>query len=103
MLATGVFDVSHMGQLGCRAGALAFAQRMLSNDLDRIGRPPSDAVAGRARRPIDDLIATGCRRSPLLVNAAPRDDDFDWLERHLGEDVTLDDRSPQTAMLALQG
>ena len=34
----GVFDVSHMGQLELRgAGAHGFGQRMLSNDLDRIG------------------------------------------------------------------
>jgi aminomethyltransferase len=38
-----------------------------------------------------------------VVNAARVDDDRDWLERHLGKEVTLDDRSSQTAMLALQG
>jgi hypothetical protein len=106
--AAGVFDVSHMGQLELRgAGALAFAQRMLSNDLDRIGADHAQYTLLLDERgcPIDDLIAYRFADDHLLlvVNAARVDDDRDWLERHLGEDVALDDRSSQTAMLALQG
>ena len=108
--AAGVFDVSHMGQLELRgAGALAFAQRMLSNDLDRVG-------AGQAQYtllpdehgcPVDDLIAYRFADDHLLlvVNASRVDDDRSWLERHLSddEDAVLDDRSDHMAMLALQG
>ena len=106
--AAGVFDVSHMGQLELRgAGALAFAQRMLSNDLDRIGVGHAQYTLLLDERgcPIDDLIGYRFADDHLLlvVNAGRVDDDRDWLERHLGEDVTLDDRSSQTAMLALQG
>ncbi|HVI18278.1 MAG TPA: glycine cleavage system aminomethyltransferase GcvT, partial [Gaiellales bacterium] len=106
--AAGVFDVSHMGQLELRgAGALAFAQRMLSNDLDRIGAAHAQYTLLLDERgcPVDDLIAYRFADDHLLlvVNAARVDDDRDWLERHLGEDVALDDRSLQTAMLALQG
>jgi aminomethyltransferase len=106
--AAGLFDVSHMGQLELRgAGALAFAQRMLSNDLDRIGAGHAQYTLLLDQRgcPIDDLIAYRFADDHLLlvVNASRVDDDRDWLERHLGEDVMLDDRSSQTAMLALQG
>jgi aminomethyltransferase len=108
--AAGVFDVSHMGQLELRGpGALAFAQRMLSNDLDRIG-------AGHAQYtllldvhgcPVDDLIAYRFADDHLLlvVNASRVDDDRAWLERHIdGDDcVVIDDRSHEMAMLALQG
>jgi aminomethyltransferase len=106
--AAGVFDVSHMGQLELRgAGALALAQRMLSNDLDRIGAGHAQYTLLLDQRgcPIDDLIAYRFADDHLLlvVNASRVDDDRDWLERHLGDDVMLDDRSSQTAMLALQG
>ena len=106
--AAGVFDVSHMGQLELRgAGALAFAQRMLSNDLDRIdaGHAQYTLLLDERGCPIDDLIAYRFADDHLLlvVNASRVDDDRDWLERHLGEGVVLDDRSSQTAMLALQG
>jgi aminomethyltransferase len=104
----GVFDVSHMGQLEVRGpGALAFLQRMLSNDLDRIG-------AGRAQYtllpdergcPVDDLIAYrfGDDRFLLVVNASRVDADRDRLATHLPADAELHDRSDDTAMLALQG
>jgi glycine cleavage system T protein (aminomethyltransferase) len=106
--AAGVFDVSHMGQLELRGpDALAFAQRMLSNDLGRIG-------AGHAQYtlllddggcPVDDLIAYRFAddRVLLVVNASRVDDDRDWLAGRLAGDVSLDDRSDELAMLALQG
>src|SRR6478672_4051946 len=104
----GLFDVSHMGQLEVRgAGAIPFVQRMLSNDIVRVeaGRAQYTLLLDERGCPIDDLIAYRFADDHLLlvVNASRVDDDRDWLERHLGEDVMLDNRSSQTAMLALQG
>src|SRR5690349_2058307 len=106
----GVFDVSHMGQLELRGpGALAFAQRMLSNDLDRIaaGHAQYTLLLDEHGCPVDDLIAYRFADDHLLlvVNASRVDDDRAWLERHLDDDdgVVLDDRSHEMAMLALQG
>jgi aminomethyltransferase len=104
----GVFDVSHMGQLELRgAGALAFAQRMLSNDLDRIdaGHAQYTLLLDERGCPVDDLIAYRFADDHILlvVNASRVDDDREWLQRHLSDDVALEDRSPDTAMLALQG
>jgi aminomethyltransferase len=104
----GVFDVSHMGQLELRGpGALEFAQRMLSNDLDRIGAGSAQYTLLLDERgcPVDDLIAYRFADDHILlvVNASRVDDDREWLQRHLSDDVALEDRSADMAMLALQG
>jgi aminomethyltransferase len=104
----GVFDVSHMGQLEIRGpGAIAFAQRMLSNDIERIGagRAQYTLLLNERGCPIDDLIAYrfGDDRLLLVVNASRVDADRDWLAAHVTDGVVLDDRSAEFAMLALQG
>ena len=105
---SGVFDVSHMGQLELRGdGALACAQAMLSNDLDRIG--PGYAqyslLLDDDGCPVDDLIAYRFADDHLLlvVNASRVDDDAAWLSGRIGDGASLDDRSHEFAMLALQG
>src|SRR5881296_658784 len=81
----GVFDVSHMGELeveGPRATELL--QATLSNDLDRI--EPGQAQYTLLTNPqggiIDDLIAykLDAFRYQLIVNAANRTVDFEWLK-----------------------
>src|SRR5436190_10387613 len=104
----GVFDVSHMGQLGLRGdGALAFAQAMLSNDLDRIdaGHAQYTLLLDDGGCPVDDLITYRFADDHLLlvVNASRVDDDAAWLAARLGDGAALDDRSHEFAMLALQG
>jgi aminomethyltransferase len=104
----GVFDVSHMGQLEIRGpGTMAFVQRMLSNDIDRIGpgRAQYTLLLNERGCPIDDLIAYrfGDHHVLLVVNASRVDADRDWLAARVPAGVTLDDRSAQIAMLALQG
>ena len=95
----GVFDVSHMGQLELRGpGALEFAQRMLSNDLDRItpGHAQYTLLLDDNGCPIDDLIAYRFDDDHLLmvVNASRVGDDHEWLMRRLDGSVTGHDRSP---------
>ena len=104
----GVFDVSHMGQLEIRGPeAIGFVQRMLSNDIDRIGagRAQYTLLLNERGCPIDDLIAYrfGDDHILLVVNAARVDADREWLAAHLIDGVALDDRSAEIAMLALQG
>ncbi len=104
----GVFDVSHMGELeveGPRAHELL--QRLLSNDLDRIGDGEAQYTLLTNERGgiVDDLIAyrLGEHRYLLVVNAANRQADFAWLkEREIpGSDVR--DVSDEYALLAVQG
>jgi aminomethyltransferase len=104
----GVFDVSHMGQLEIRGpDTIGFVQRMLSNDIDKIGpgRAQYTLLLNERGCPIDDLIAYrfGDDHVLLVVNASRVDADREWLAAHVPAGVLLDDRSAEIAMLALQG
>jgi aminomethyltransferase len=105
---SGVFDVSHMGEIeveGPRARELL--QAVLSNDLERIspGRAQYTLLTNERGGIIDDLIVYELDpyRFLLVVNAANRDADYEWLkERELrGSDVR--DVSDEYALLAVQG
>jgi aminomethyltransferase len=104
----GVFDVSHMGELeieGPRAQELL--QSALSNDIERLGDGQAQytLLTNEAGGIIDDLIVY--RLDPfrylLIVNAANREADFEWLkDREIpGSDVR--DISDQYGLLAVQG
>jgi aminomethyltransferase len=104
----GVFDVSHMGELeveGPRATQLM--QATLSNDLDKIGpgRAQYTLLTNERGGIVDDLIVYVLDefRYLLVVNAANRAADFQWLkERQIpGSDVR--DVSDDYALLAVQG
>jgi aminomethyltransferase len=104
----GVFDVSHMGELeveGPRAQELL--QSLLSNDLGRLedGDAQYTLLTNEAGGILDDLIAYRLDRFRylLIVNAANRESDFEWLKEHeiAGSDVR--DVSDEYALLAVQG
>jgi len=104
----GVFDVSHMGEFeveGPRATELL--QATLSNDLARIdpGQAQYTLLTNERGGIIDDLIAYELDgfRYLLIVNAANRNADFEWLkEREIpGSDVR--DVSDAYGLLAVQG
>ena len=105
---TGVFDVSHMGELEVEGPrALELMQSTLSNDLARLadGDAQYTLLTNESGGIVDDLIVY--RLSPfrflLIVNAANREGDFEWLkEREIaGSDVR--DVSDEYALLAVQG
>jgi aminomethyltransferase len=104
----GVFDVSHMGELeveGMRS--LELLQGLLSNDLAKVqvGGAQYTLLTNERGGVIDDLIVYRIEehRFLLIVNAANREVDFEWLkERELrGSDVR--DVSDEYALLAVQG
>ncbi len=104
----GVFDVSHMGELeveGPRAHELL--QRLLSNDLDRIGRGEAQYTLLTNERGgiVDDLIAYRLDefRYLLVVNASNRDGDFRWLKEREVSGSDVRDVSDEYALLAVQG
>ncbi|MEZ4422883.1 MAG: glycine cleavage system aminomethyltransferase GcvT [Gemmatimonadota bacterium] len=106
--AAGLFDVSHMGEFFVRGpDALAFIQHLAVNDASRL--EPGQAQYSAMCRPdggiIDDLLVY---RYPdhwmLVVNGARRSEDWAWARQQAEAfDVTLEDRSDQIALLALQG
>jgi aminomethyltransferase len=105
----GVFDVSHMGEVETRGPqALAFLQRVLSNDVSKID------VAGAQYsvlcRPdggvLDDLFTyrLGDDHYLTVTNAANHAKDFAWFaEQAAAFDVEVVDVASRYAMLAVQG
>ena len=105
---SGVFDVSHMGELeveGPKAHQLL--QSLLSNELDRLapGEAQYTLLTNDEGGIVDDLIAYRLEpmRYLLIVNASNRDADFEWIkEREIpGSDVR--DVSDEYALIAVQG
>ncbi len=104
----GVFDISHMGQFfASGAGALAWLNRMLTNNVERLGGGECQYTFLLNERGgvIDDLIVYRLaeERFLLVVNAGKIDEDFAWLEAHRATDVTFTNESAQFAGLAVQG
>ncbi|MGN6190341.1 MAG: glycine cleavage system aminomethyltransferase GcvT [Conexibacter sp.] len=105
----GVFDVSHMGEVETRGpGALAFLQRVLSNDVSKIavGGAQYSVLCREDGGVLDDLFTyrLGEDRYLTVTNAANHAKDLAWLRAHAADfDVDLVDRLDDYAMLAVQG
>ncbi|MEX1082517.1 MAG: glycine cleavage system aminomethyltransferase GcvT, partial [Halofilum sp. (in: g-proteobacteria)] len=104
----GMFDVSHMTQVDLEgAGAEPFLRLLCANDVARAhdGQALYTCLLNETAGVIDDGIVyrLGPERYRLVVNAATRDKDWAWIERHAADfevECTLrDDR----AMIAVQG
>ncbi len=106
--AAGLFDVSHMGEFHVQgSAALDLIQRVTINDASviEVGQAQYSAMCRPDGGIIDDLLVYRFRdRWMLVVNASNRDKDWEWVAGHAeGLDVRLEDRSDETALLALQG
>ncbi|MBV9049557.1 MAG: glycine cleavage system aminomethyltransferase GcvT [Solirubrobacterales bacterium] len=107
--AAGVFDVSHMGQIETRGPqALAFLQRVLSNDVRRLseGGAQYSVMCREDGGVIDDLFSYRLADCVFLTvtNAANHERDLDWMQsRASGFDIDLVDKQSSFAMLAVQG
>ena len=106
---TGVFDVSHMGQVEVRGPqAQAFLQRVLSGDVRRIAEGASQygVLCREDGGVLDDLFTYRLADCEYLTvtNAANHDRDVAWLRLHAaGFDVDVIDARERFAMLAVQG
>ncbi|HEX8958325.1 MAG TPA: glycine cleavage system protein T, partial [Solirubrobacterales bacterium] len=105
----GVFDVSHMGEVEVEGpGALAFLQRVLSNDVARVepGGAQYSCLCDERGGVLDDLFAyrLGRDRWLIVTNSANHGPDLAWLGRwSRGFDVAVRDVADRYAMLAVQG
>ncbi len=104
----GVFDISHMGQFFAEgAGATAWLQSLLANNVERldVGECQYTFLLNERGGVIDDLIVyrLGEERYLLVVNAAKIDEDFAWMQSHLGGEVSFENASDEYAGLAVQG
>ncbi len=104
---SGVFDVSHMGQLEVSgAGARDALQALLTNDVTAIGPGQGQytLLCEDDGGVIDDLIAYALPdRYLLVVNASNVAACRARLEDRLPAGVDLADRTTEIAMIALQG
>ncbi|GAC1357421.1 MAG: glycine cleavage system aminomethyltransferase GcvT [Herpetosiphon sp.] len=106
--AAGLFDISHMGQVDVRGKqALAFLQHIATQDIATI--KPGHSNYALMCYPdggiVDDIfVYNRGDRFLVVVNASNTDKDFAWMQEHaVGFDVQVDNMSPDTIMLALQG
>ena len=106
--AAGLFDVSHMGELEVEGpGAAAFLQRVTSNDVAKLaeGQAQYTALPLPSGAPADDVILyrRGPERFLLVVNASNTEKDLCWLRQQSPTGCTVENRSDDYSLIALQG
>ena len=106
--AVGVFDVSHMARLDIRgAGALAFLEHVTSNDVSKLtdGGGQYSLLPNAEGGTVDDIIVyrNAADDYRMVVNASNHAKDLAWLRGHDSLDVTIDDVTASTCLIAVQG
>ncbi len=108
--AAGLFDVSHMGEFAVEGpGALAFLQSLVPNNVAKLAENQAlySQICNAQGGTIDDLLIyhLGPDRYMVVVNAGTMEGDWAWFSQHAAgkDDLTLVNRSAETALIALQG
>tara|TARA_S200000501_G_C20854990_1_gene757368 strand:- start:973 stop:2058 length:1086 start_codon:yes stop_codon:yes gene_type:complete len=105
----GVFDVSHMGEFYISGpNALPLLQYVCSNDISKIsvGKAQYNYFPNEIGGIVDDLIVYRLEETLylLVVNASNILKDWEWIQKHnTAFGAKLEDRSAETALLAIQG
>ncbi len=103
----GLFDISHMGRFRLTGdGGFEFLQGLLTNDLSRIsqGRAQYNLMCNEQGGVLDDLVVYwGEEGFFLVVNAANRERDLEWMSSHAPAGVEIEDRTFELALIAYQG
>ncbi|ADB19315.1 glycine cleavage system T protein [Pirellula staleyi DSM 6068] len=110
----GLFDVSHMGRLRVEGpGALAYLDSLVTRKVAGMGpgKIRYGLVCNEAGGILDDILVYHLQQhggglyALVVVNASNRDKIVSHFQAHLpaSGDVTLDDRTLETAMIAVQG
>jgi aminomethyltransferase len=105
---SGVFDVSHMGELDVEGPqARELLQSLLSNDLEKVelGGAQYTLLTNDQGGIVDDLIVYRLEggRYLLVVNASNKDADYEWLKDRERPGSDIRDVSERYALLAVQG
>jgi aminomethyltransferase len=104
----GLFDLSHMGEFFVHgpAGGAAL-DRLVSSDIAglAVGQARYGLLTNERGTIVDDVIVYRLSEDEhlVVVNAANIAKDRAHLEAHLGPDAPLEDRSAETALIAIQG
>jgi aminomethyltransferase len=106
----GMFDVSHMGEFSVWGpDAAQFLDRLVTHYPSQlaVGQVLYTPMCHPDGGTVDDLLIyrRGHDQFWLVVNAANRAKDWQWLYQHrlAGETVTLRDESDQTGLISVQG
>ena len=104
----GIFDVSHMGELEIRGPkSLSLIEKLIANNAAKLGdgqvlyTPMCTETGGI----VDDLLVYrfAVDRYLLVVNASNIEKDWEWIHAHSETGVEIENRSDETALVALQG
>ncbi len=104
----GVFDVSHMGEVFITGDkALEFVQHITINDASKLfpGRVQYSAMCYPDGGIVDDLLVYKISDDEflLVVNASNIEKDFKWMKENNKFGVTINNRSDDYSLLAVQG
>ncbi|MFQ5936531.1 MAG: glycine cleavage system protein T, partial [Acidiferrobacterales bacterium] len=105
----GLFDVSHMGRFSVTGkGAESFLLHVLTNNAKTLstGQAQYTFIGNETGGAVDDayLYKLGDDDFLLVVNAANREKDWQWLTEHNSHDGTvMRNVSEELAMISLQG
>ncbi|SOU86574.1 glycine cleavage system aminomethyltransferase GcvT [Tenacibaculum dicentrarchi] len=104
----GVFDVSHMGEFFLKGeNALALIQKVATNDASKLvpGKAQYSCMPNADGGIVDDLIIYMIAENEymLVVNASNIEKDWNWIASHNDLNVTMENRSDDWSLLAIQG
>ena len=103
----GLFDVSHMGEIEISGkNALEMVQKVTINDASALktGQIHYSAMCYQDGGLVDDLLVYRFPdRYLLVVNAANKDKDFEWILKNKISGCKIVDKSDQITQIAVQG
>ncbi len=103
----GIFDVSHMGEFFIRGkNALEFLQKVTINDVSKLekNRAQYTAMCLENGGVVDDLIIYCFGDFYMaIVNAGNLQKDYKWLQENILPGVTIEDKSDEFCLFAVQG
>ncbi len=104
----GIFDLSHMGEFYVSGkGAPAALNNVVTNDVEklRIGKALYTPICTPEGGIVDDILAyrDADEEYMLVVNATNIERDYEWVVGRLPRGLAVDDKSLETALVAVQG
>lgn len=104
----GVFDVSHMGEFFISGDkAIDLIQKVTSNDVSKLydGKVQYSCMPNGKGGIVDDLLVYRISETEymLVVNASNIEKDWNWISSHNDMGATMENRSDEYSLLAVQG
>ncbi|MGE8081181.1 glycine cleavage system aminomethyltransferase GcvT [Peribacillus loiseleuriae] len=105
---SGLFDVSHMGEVLVEGkDAAAFINYLVTNDITKmeINQAQYTAMCYPEGGTVDDILVykLSDEKYLLVINAANIEKDFEWMKQNVKGDTNFQNISNDIALLAIQG